>query len=83
MDAVHGEMLKPFLGAFRKVKWQVLDDEEVVVCPACSKGEAKVFQPHGGVGVPVVLDNVRRCMKVHREWCLPDPFCEHLRAVGV
>jgi hypothetical protein len=30
---------------------QVLDDEEIVVHPACSTGEAKVFQPHGGVGV--------------------------------
>ena len=63
VDAVRGEMLEPCLGTFRKVEWQVLDDEEIVVCPACSIGQAEVFQPHGGVGVPRVLDDVRWCIE--------------------
>jgi hypothetical protein len=36
-------MLKPCSGAFHEVEWQVLDDEEIIVRPACSTGEAKVF----------------------------------------
>ena len=43
VDAVHGEMLEPCSSAFRKVEWQVLDDEEIIVCPTCSTGEAEVF----------------------------------------
>ena len=42
-------MLEPCLGAIHKVEWQVLDDEEVIVCPACSTRKAKVFQPYSGV----------------------------------
>jgi hypothetical protein len=74
VDVVQGEMLEPCLGAFDKVERQVLDDEEIVVRPTCSTGEAEVFQPHFGVGVPRVLDDVRRRMEVHQEWRLPDPF---------
>jgi hypothetical protein len=36
-------MLEPCSGAFCEVEWQVLDDEEVFVHPACSSGEAKIF----------------------------------------
>jgi hypothetical protein len=43
------------LGHFCEVEWQVLYDEEVVVCPTYSIGEMKVLQPHGGVGVPEYL----------------------------
>jgi hypothetical protein len=60
-----------------------LDDEEVIVHPACLKGEAEVFQPHDGVGVPEVLDDVWWRAEVHRKWRLPDPFCERLRATGI
>ena len=59
MDAIHGEVLEPCSGAFRKVERQVLDDEEIVIRPTCSTGEVEVFEPHGGVGVPGVLDDVR------------------------
>jgi hypothetical protein len=60
-----------------------LDDEEIVVCPACSIGEAEVFQPHGRVGVPRVLDDVRWHVEACREQRLSDPFCERLRATSV
>jgi hypothetical protein len=43
VDVIHGEMLQPCSGAFRKVEWQVLDDEEIIVCPDYSIGEAEVF----------------------------------------
>ena len=33
VDAVCGEMLEPCLGAFRQVKWQVLDDEKIIIRP--------------------------------------------------
>jgi hypothetical protein len=36
-------MLEPCSGAFSKVEWQVLDDEEIIVCPACSIGDVEVF----------------------------------------
>ena len=78
MDAVCGEMLEPCSGTFLKVEQQVLDDKEVIVHPAYSIGEAKVFQPYGGVGVPKVLDDVRRCVAPRQEWCLPDPHRERL-----
>jgi hypothetical protein len=32
----------------------------------------EVFQPHGGVGVPGVLNDVRWRMEARREWHLPD-----------
>ena len=64
MDAIHGEMLEPCSGTYCKVEWQVLDDEEIIICPIYSIGKAEVFQPHGGVGVPRVLDDVWRCMKM-------------------
>ena len=82
VDAVRGEMLEPCLGSFCKVEWQALDDEEIVVPPACSIGEAKIFQPHGGVGVLRILA-IQRCVKTRREWRLPNPFCEHLWAIGI
>ena len=80
MDAVRGEMLEPCSGTFRKVERQVLDDKEVVVHPACPTGEAEVFQPHGGVGVPRVLDDVWWRAEARREWRLPDLYCERPRA---
>ena len=83
MDAIHGEMLEPCLGSFLKVEWQVLDDEEIVIHPACSAGEAEVFQPYDGVGVSGVLDDIQRRAKARREWCLSDPFCERLQSTGV
>ena len=76
-------MLEPCLGTFRKVEWQVLDDEEIVVHPVYSIGEAEVFQPHDRVGVLEVLDDVRRCAETHHEWCLPDPFCKRLWAASI
>jgi hypothetical protein len=45
VDVVRREMLEPCLGAFCQVEGQVLDDEEIVICPARLTGEAKVFQP--------------------------------------
>jgi hypothetical protein len=59
VDVVHGEMLEPCSGAFCKVERQVLDDEGIVVRPAYSIGEVEVFQPHGKIGVPRVLDDVQ------------------------
>jgi hypothetical protein len=43
----------------------------------------EVFQPHGRVGVPEILDDVQQRMETHRERRLPDPFCECLWAIGV
>jgi hypothetical protein len=43
VDAVHGEMLEPCSSAFHEVEWQVLDDEEIIVRPACSTGKVEVF----------------------------------------
>jgi hypothetical protein len=43
-----------------------IDDEEIVVCPASSTSEVEVFQPHSRVGVPEVLDDVRRCVEARR-----------------
>ena len=83
VDAVHGEVLEPCSGAFHKVEWQALDDEEIIVCPSYSIDEMEVFQPHGGVGVPRVLDDVWRCTETRREWRLPDPFRKRLWAVGI
>jgi hypothetical protein len=56
-------MLEPCSGTFYKVEWQVLDDKEIVICPACSTSEAEVFQPHSGVAVLGVPDDVRRRAK--------------------
>jgi hypothetical protein len=36
-------MLEPCSSAFCEVEWQVFDDEEVVVHPTHSTGEAEVF----------------------------------------
>ena len=58
VDALREEVLEPCSGTFREVEQQVLDDEEVIIRPACSTGEAKVFQPYGGVGVLRVFDDV-------------------------
>jgi hypothetical protein len=41
-----------------------LYDEENVVRPAYSTGKVEVFQPHGRVGVPEVLDDVQRCTEM-------------------
>jgi hypothetical protein len=43
VDAVRREVLEPRSSAFREVEQQVLDDEEVIIHPAFSIGEAKVF----------------------------------------
>ena len=74
VDAICGEMPEPCSGAFCHVKWQVLDDEEIIVCPTYSIGKAEVFQPYGRVGVSRVLDDIRQRVEARREWCLPDPF---------
>jgi hypothetical protein len=59
VDVVHGEMLEPCSGAFYKVERQVLDDEGIIVRLTCLIGEVEVFQPHGRIGVPRVLDDVQ------------------------
>ena len=82
VDAIRGEMLEPCLGAFHEVERQILDDEEIVICPAYSTGEAKVFQQHIRVGVPRVLDDVWRRAEARMEWRLPDPFSGRLRATS-
>jgi hypothetical protein len=33
VDVVCGEMLEPCSSTFRKVQWQVLDDEEIIIPP--------------------------------------------------
>jgi len=43
VDAIHGEMLEPCLGSFHEVEWQLLDDEDIIVHPTCSKGEVEIF----------------------------------------
>ena len=78
MDAVRGEMLEPCSGTFYKVEWQVLDDEEIIICPAYSTSEVEVFQPHDGVCVLGVLDDDRWRVETRWEWHLLDPFCECL-----
>ena len=83
MDAVRGEMLEPCSGTFYEVERQVLYDEEVIICPACSTGETEVLQLHGGVGVPGILVDVQRRAEACREWRLPDSFCERLRSTGI
>jgi hypothetical protein len=60
MDAVRGEMLEPCSRTFHKVERQVFDDEEIIVHPTHSTGEAEVFQPHGEVCVPRGLDDIWR-----------------------
>jgi hypothetical protein len=44
-------------------KWEELDDEEVVIHPACPAGEAKVFQPNAGICPTIVFYDVMRCLK--------------------
>jgi hypothetical protein len=44
-------------------KWEELDDEEVVIHPACPTGEAKVFQPNAGICPTIVFYDVMRCLK--------------------
>ena len=83
MDVVHGDMLEPCSGAFHEVEWQVLDDEEIIVCPACSTSEAEILQPYSGVGVPRVLDDVRRHAETHREQRLSDLLRKRLQAKSV
>ena len=65
VDTIRGEMLEPCSGAFREVGWQVLDDEEIIVCPDWLTGKAEVFQPCYGVGVLGVFGDVQR----HVETC--------------
>ena len=83
MDAVHGEMLEPCSGALRKVEWQILDDEKIIIRSTWPTGKAEVFQTYGRVGVPRVLIDVWQCTEGHWKWRMPDPFCERLRATGI
>jgi len=42
VDVVRKEVFEPCSGAFHKVEWQVLDDEEIIVS-TCSTGEVKIL----------------------------------------
>ena len=83
MDAVCGEVLEPRSGAFCEVERKVLDDEDVIIRPSCSKGKAEVYQPYSGVGVLGVFGIVRRCAEPCRERRLADLLREHLWAASV
>jgi hypothetical protein len=43
VDAVYGEVLEPWSGALHEVEQQVLDDEEIIIDPACSAGKIEVI----------------------------------------
>jgi hypothetical protein len=73
MDAIHRETLEPCLGTLCEVERQVLYDEEVVICPACSTGETEVLQPHDRVGsleYLTMFDGARKCAENGVCWIL-------------
>jgi hypothetical protein len=53
-----------------QVNGEELDDEKVIVCPACPAREVVVLQPNIGIGFTVILDDVVGHSKMLREACV-------------
>jgi hypothetical protein len=54
-------MIQPGTSQVGLVNGEELDDEKVIVYPACPAREAVVLQPNTGVSFLIVLDDVVRC----------------------
>jgi hypothetical protein len=44
-----------------------LDDEEVIICPACPAHEAIVLQANARIGFAIIFDDIIWCPKMFRE----------------
>jgi hypothetical protein len=58
IDQVSRQVIEPDPGRIGQVNVEELDDEEVIICPACSAREAIVLQPNAGVGFAIIFDDV-------------------------
>jgi hypothetical protein len=59
-------------------KWEELDDEKVIICPACPAHDAVVLQPNDEIDFAVVLDDVIWRSKTLRETHVTHIAPEHL-----
>jgi hypothetical protein len=62
-----GKVIELSSGRVSQVNGEELDDEKVVILPACPAREAVVLQPNTGIGFAIVLDNVIGHSKTLRE----------------
>jgi hypothetical protein len=67
IDRVSGQMVEPTSGRVSQVNGEELDDEKVIVRPACPALEAVVLQPNARIGFTVIHDDVIGCSKMLRE----------------
>jgi hypothetical protein len=63
IDQVSGQVIEPGPGRVSQVNGEELDDEEVVIRPACPARKAVVHQPNVGVDFAIVFDDIIRCLK--------------------
>jgi hypothetical protein len=60
-------VIEPRSGHVSQVIGEELDDEKVIVHPACPACEAVVLQPNARIGFTIALDDVIGCSKMLRE----------------
>jgi hypothetical protein len=58
IDRVSVQVIEPRPSHVDQVNGEELDDEEAVICPACRACKVVVLQPHIGIGVAVIFNNV-------------------------
>jgi hypothetical protein len=67
IDRVSGQVIEPSSGHVGQVDGEELDDEEVIVHPACHAHEAVVHQLDARIGIAIILDDVVGCTETPRE----------------
>jgi hypothetical protein len=67
IDWVFGQVIESISGHVGQVDGEELDDEELIVRPACPARYVVVLQPDTGIGLAVILDDVVGHMETPRE----------------
>ena len=83
MDAIYWEVFDPCSRVYHLVKGEILNDEGVIISFARVACNTEVFEPHSGVAIPRVFDEVRRRVEPHRERSMGDPLREGSCPIGV
>jgi hypothetical protein len=70
INRVSHQVVQLGLSHVGQVNGDELDDEEVIIYPACPTRKAVVLQPNVGVCLAVIFDDVVRCAKMFWETCV-------------
>jgi hypothetical protein len=70
INHVSRQVVQPSSSPIGQVNGEELDDEEVIIHPACPARDVLVLQPNARVCLTILFDNVIRCPKTFWKICV-------------